>query len=142
MIVPATVNTTLGASVEPSLSRRGTGASRVLHALEAFALLVVSGCHVWVPTELGPSKQFVNGRTRLHRGDGTTVVMEGPRVEGDSIIGRPPNSGARIGVAQSEVRSVEVRQLSRGRTAAVGVVLFVLYQGLSVLIADESTDTY
>jgi hypothetical protein len=68
--------------------------------------------------------------------------MEGPRVEGDSIIGRPPNSGARIGVAQSEVRSVEVRQLSRGRTAAVGVVLFVLYQGLSVLIADESTDTY
>ena len=68
--------------------------------------------------------------------------MEGPRIEGDSIVGRPPNSGAHIGVAQADVRSVEVRRLSRGRTAAVGVLLFVLYQGLSYLIADESTDTY
>jgi hypothetical protein len=121
---------------------RWSNASPTIRALGISALIVLSGCHVWVPTELGPSKQFVNGRARLHRADGTTLVMEGPRVEGDSIIGRPPNSSARLGLAQSDVRSVEVRRLSRGRTAAVGVVLFVLYQGLSYLIADASTDTY
>lgn len=115
---------------------------RATRALGICSLCVMSGCHVWVPTELGPSRQFVNGRARLHRGDGTTVTMEGPRLEGDSIIGRPPNSSARIAVSQGDVRGVEVRRLSRGRTAAVGVLLFVLYQGVSYLIADAETVNY
>ena len=119
--------------------QRSPRGSSVIRALGLCALVASSGCHVWVPTQLGPSQQFVNGRARLHRADGTTVVVEGPRVEGDSIVGRPPNSSAHIGVAQADVRSVEVRRLSRGRTAAVGGVLFVLYQVLSYVIADAST---
>lgn len=72
------------------------------------------------------------------------AVRERPRAtsEGDSIVGRPPNSAAHIGVAQTDVRSVEVRRLSRGRTAAIGVVLFVAYQAHSYLIADASIHTY
>ena len=121
--------------------QRGRG-PRFVRAFGICALAITSGCHVWVPTELGPSKQFVNGRTRLHLADGKTLLIEGPRIEGDSVVGRPPNSSARIGVAQSDARGLEVRRLSRGRTAAVGAVLFVLYQGLSYVIADASTTTY
>lgn len=128
--------------MDTSHGRRRSGRPRLVRAFGICAIAVVSGCHVWVPTALGPSRPFVNGRARLHRADGTTLLIEGPRVEGDSIVGRPPNSAAHIGVAQTDVRSVEVRRLSRGRTAAIGVVLFVAYQALSYLIADASTNTY
>ena len=128
--------------MDSSHRRRPDIGPLLVRAFGICALAIASGCHVWVPTELGPSKPFVNGRARLHRVDGTMVLMEGPRVEGDSIVGRPPNSAAHIGVAQADVRSVEVRRLSRGRTAAVGVVLFVVYQGLYYLVADTNTDTY
>jgi hypothetical protein len=59
--------------------------------------------------------------------------MEGPRVEGDSIIGRAPNSSAQLGVARGDMRSVEVRHISRGRTAAVGLVLLALYEAAAYL---------
>jgi hypothetical protein len=95
----------------------------------AAALLVfsVGACHTWVPTQLGPSQQFVNGRTRVHHQDGRATIMMGPRVEGDSVIGRVDGSSARVALARQDVERIEVQRVSRGRTAIVGIGLLALY---------------
>jgi hypothetical protein len=31
----------------------------------AAALLIASACHVWKPTESGPTREFLNRRTRI-----------------------------------------------------------------------------
>jgi len=54
----------------------------------ALLVLTVGACHTWVPTQLGPSQQFLNGRTRVYDQDGHATIVMGPRVEGDSVIGR------------------------------------------------------
>lgn len=89
--------------------------------------LAVSACHTWVPTELGPSHPFVNGRTRVHQRDGNGTIVMGPRVEGDSVVGRAGGSSARVAIARQDVERVEVQRISRGRTAIAGLGLLALY---------------
>jgi hypothetical protein len=93
----------------------------------ALLVLTVSACHTWVPTQLGSSQQFVNGRTRVHHQDGHATILMGPRVEGDSVIGRADGSSARVALARQDVERIEVQRVSRGRTAIVGVGLLALY---------------
>ncbi len=93
----------------------------------ALLVLAVSACHSWVPTQLGPSQPFVNGRTRVHHQDGHATIMMGPRVEGDSVIGRADGSSARIALARQDVERIEVQRVNRGRTAIVGIGLLALY---------------
>jgi len=90
-------------------------------------VLAVGGCHRWVPAELGPSNEFLNGRVRLHGVVGATRVVEGPRIVGDSIVGRAPNSSASITMARADVQRIEVQRIDRGRTAIVGAGLVALY---------------
>jgi hypothetical protein len=100
-------------------------------------LLAVSGCHRWVPAELGPSNEFLNGRARLHGADGTTRLVEGPRIVGDSIVGRAPNSSASITTARADVQRIEVQRIDRGRTAIVGSGLLVLYWVATFAFSDS-----
>ena len=100
-------------------------------------LVVLVGCHRWVPAELGPSNEFLNGRARLHEADGTTRIVEGARIVGDSIVARAPNSSASISTARADVQRIEVQRIDRGRTAIVGAGLFVLYW-LSVFAFSDS----
>ena len=101
----------------------------------------MSACHVWRPAELGPSQAFLNGRVRITRTDGSTVFMRGPRLVGDSVVGTWATTTARMAIARSEVKGMEVEHISRGRTALVGAGLAVLYIALMVALSD-SRDGY
>ena len=99
-----------------------------LRRVSATALLMVaSACHAWKPVELGPTREFVNGRTRIERTDGTIMIMRGPRLVGDSVVGTHERTSARVALATADVRRLEVEEVSRGRTALVGVGLLILY---------------
>jgi hypothetical protein len=93
----------------------------------AVALVFASACHVWKPIELGPSKEFVNGRARIERTDGTTQIVRGPRLVGDSVVGTHERTSARVALASADVRRMQVEQIDRGRTAVVGAGLLLLY---------------
>ena len=93
----------------------------------ALLVLTVGACHTWVPTQLGPSQQFLNGRTRVYDQDGHAPIVMGPRVEGDSVIGRAEGSSARVALARQDVERIEVQRVNRGRTAIVGIGLLALY---------------
>jgi hypothetical protein len=93
----------------------------------ALLVLTVGACHTWVPTQLGPSQQFLNGRTRVYDQDGHATIVMGPRVEGDSVIGRAEGSSARVALARQDVERIEVQRVNRGRTAIVGIGLLALY---------------
>jgi hypothetical protein len=102
--------------------------------------MLTTACHVWKPATLDPTHEYLNGRARLYRTDGSSVIVNGPRVVGDSIVARWPNGTARVAFARSDVQRVEVSRVSRGRTAAVGLVLFVAYMAAQIALADASTD--
>lgn len=100
-------------------------------------LVAVSGCHRWVPAELGPSNGFLTGRARLHAADGATRIVEGPRIVGDSIVGRAPNSSVSISTARADVQRIEVQRIDRGRTAIAGLGLLALYFAAAFAFSDS-----
>jgi len=112
--------------IDASSSPRGTAA----------ALVFVSACHVWKPIELGPTREFVNGRTRIERTDGTTMIMRGPRIVGDRVVGTHERTSARVALASADVRRMEVEQIDRGRTAVVGAGLLLLYWAFVATVSD------
>ena len=93
---------------------------------------------MWKPAELGPTREFLNGRTRIERTDGTTMIMRGPRLVGDSLVGTHEHTSARVALASAEVRRMEVQQIDRGRTAVVGVGLVLLYWVFVTTVAAEA----
>ena len=114
--------------------------NRILRTLGASAVVLTTACHVWKPATLDSTHDYLNGRTRIYRADGSSVIVNGPRIVGDSVVGRWPNGSARVAYARSDVQRVEVSRISRGRTAAVGLVLFVAYMAAQIAFADASTD--
>ena len=104
------------------------------------ALALATSCHVWKVTELGPSQQFVNGKTRIARVDGSQVIIRGPHIAGDSIVGTHATTQAQVALARSDVKRVEVERISRGRTAALGAVLFALYWAVQIATISDTRD--
>jgi hypothetical protein len=102
-------------------------------------LVLASGCHVWKPVELGPTREFVNGRTRIERSDGTTQIVRGPRLVGDSVVATHERTSARVALASADVRRMEVEQIDRGRTAVVGAGLLLLYWAYVAAVSNSST---
>ena len=124
------------ASRRPSRSRR----------MGRLALLVwLSACHAWRPQTLGPTTDFAeNSRLRVDRTDGTSTIVLGPRIVGDSVIGVWAGSSDRIAVAISDVRHAEEFRTSPKRTAlaAVGVVggvVIVVGAGLALMAVGLSS---
>lgn len=103
-------------------------------------LLTVNACYVWRPAALDPTPGFLNGTTRLTRTNGAQVIVRGPRVVGDSIVATSTRTVTPVSVARSEVQKIEVRQLSRGRTAAVGAVLMAVYLLATWGFSDTTVD--
>ncbi|HUQ83031.1 MAG TPA: hypothetical protein VM076_17900 [Gemmatimonadaceae bacterium] len=112
---------------------------RILRTLGFAAVMLTTACHVWQPATLDPAHEYLNGRARLYRTDGISVILDGPRVEGDSIVGRWPGGSARVALARSDVQRVEVSRISRGRTAVVGLGLFAMYLAAQIALADASS---
>jgi hypothetical protein len=96
---------------------------------------------VWRPAELDPTQEFLNGRVRITRTDGSTILIRGPRLVGDSVVGTWATTAARMAIARSDVKGMDVERISRGRTALVGAGLAVLYIALMIVLSD-SQDGY
>jgi hypothetical protein len=88
-------------------------------------LLSLNACHSWQPQAIGPTTDFgATTRVRVERNDGSSVVLIGPRIESDSLVGPWAGSWDRTAVAISDIRHAEALRTSRTRTtlAVVGVV--------------------
>jgi hypothetical protein len=101
------------------------------HIGVALTWLVFAGaCHGWrerdISTGIAPA---VAGRedVRVTRSDGSSVRLDEPRVEGDSLTGQSHDASTRITLPVSDVRHVDSRVLSVGRTALLvgGFLTFI-----------------
>lgn len=110
------------------MSTRTPLARRLIAAL---LLVLLAGCHSWRPTTVSPqtlisAEQPSSVRVTLLNGE--TVTVESPTVRNDSIVGV---MDASVGVASRDVRSLEVRRLSIGKTIGLG---FGIAAGLLVAL--------
>ena len=109
------------------------------HGALVLALIGLGGCVEWRPEAVpAPSSRAADrlpSEARIVTGDGRELLLRDPRVQNDSLIGMVP--GARggapevVGVPLKEIRSLEARRPSVGRSAAlaagiVGGVIVVL----------------
>ena len=90
--------------------------------LALFALSATVACHSWQASDLatgvGPAVAG-SSEVRVTRTDRSRLVVELPRVEGDSLTGQGANAPSRIAMAVGDVQRVETRRFSVGRTALV-----------------------
>jgi hypothetical protein len=90
---------------------------------------------------LDSTHEFLNGQARLTRTSGVTTVVRGPRLVGDSIIGTATQTVTPVAVPRADVQRIEVRRLSRARTAGAGAVLMAAYLVAVWGFSDSSVDT-
>lgn len=110
--------------------------------LSVVLLMGVTGCVSWqrVPrAQDGALALSTAGPVRLTLTDGTVVVLERPRIQGDSLVGERSGSHARVAVAlrdleRAEDRRVDGRKLlaGAGATAKVGLILGLLVIALMI----------
>lgn len=110
-------------------------------------LLYLPACtswHVGTPTPA----QFVETehpqKVRVTRADSTTIQLQSPVVRGDSLVGTVGGDST-VSLALSEVRSVEVKQTSTGKTLLLigaAVVVVVVVVNAIVLCSSEIDDLY
>ena len=97
------------------------------YRLVALLMLVLhlTGCYAWQPVTVGP-RQLIEeeqpGQIRILQTDGMQVLLDGPTIRDDSIVGIPGRlRTATIRIALSDIGSVEVRRISTPKT--VGTVV-------------------
>ena len=123
------------------LSRPAARMRAVARALPTAALAVLAGCYSWGPprdatgatlrTSLPPELRVVVA------GWPAPVVLQTPRVVGDSLVG-VHNSGTgrtRVAVPLASVTSVQTDRFSPGRTFGLTLGMFVVLVPLFVLLA-------
>ena len=101
-------------------------------------LAPAAACTSW-RTQAGSPSQVLTARqpstARVTRADGSSVIVHGPRIVGDTLSGWSGNSGAQDGgrpvqVPLSDIRSIEIRRTSAGKTilllAGIGVTAAVV----------------
>ena len=100
------------------------------------AMAFLSGCRTWQPTTVSPRVLIAEEQPRLIRvtgPDGVPRVVAGPRIEGDAIVvaaecrrSPSPRGGymcpTEAVLALNDVRDIEVRRVSAGRTALLLLV--------------------
>ena len=105
-------------------------------------LLVAQGCTSWKqrPLTAGVTPAFSTERpVRITLSDRREIVLEHPRIEGDSLIGDVGNPPQRVAVALRDVQRIDERSVSLARTGGLvvgtGAVLFtVLFAVLVVAV--------
>lgn len=107
----------------------------------ALGLLVFSGCYSWRPSPPGPLNVVAyeeHRQVRVTTVDSTIVVLQNPRLAGDSLMGFPDpecrssvaaggqlvcsRPEADAGVALGEIASLETRVRDVGRSTLLGLV--------------------
>jgi hypothetical protein len=110
------------------------------------AALLLAGCSSMHATRLsapapgGPAPGSPPGHVRVRLTNGSTVWLQHPTVDGDSLRGvvsfgdRPYHPGQGIALALADVRGVETRRVSPGKT--VGLILGVgaFWTGFVILL--------
>jgi hypothetical protein len=96
------------------------------------ALLAVVGCVEWrpeaVPTPNSRAADRLPSQARIVTGDGRELLLRDPYVQHDSLMGEVPSGRGGVpelvGVPLNEIRSLEARRPSAGRSAvlAAGIV--------------------
>ena len=77
--------------------------------LPVMSLAFLSACHKWVPLEPPVARTIAEkgpGAVRVTLADSSQVVLDGPRISGDSLVARDGG----IGMAIDDAREIEVRQ--------------------------------
>lgn len=89
--------------------------------IAALLMVLLTACHSWRPTTVSPQGLIAEDEpssVRVTLTDGETVTVRNPTMRNDSIVGA---TDADVGVASQDVRLLEVRHFSVGKT--VGLVL-------------------
>lgn len=113
--------------------------SHPIRALVAFLVLSGSGgCTAWRANPADPSALSASDlprHLRLTLRDGNRITIENASAQGDSIVGVSSRAqgSTYIAVAIEDVRRVETRERSRGRTAAL--VAGVVAGGIAAFLA-------
>ena len=103
------------------------------------ASVLLQGCTSWrtVPSSTGVAPVLSTERpVRVSLSDGTVIVLESPRIAGDSLIGNLGNPPERLAVAMADVTALDERKVSVGRSAAavgVGVGALTVLFGILIL---------
>ena len=97
--------------------------NRPVHTLAAaLGIVLFTGCTSWHRTA-SPAEGVAkakSGEIRVYRADGSTIQLVNASIVGDSLVGTSPVTGARISMPTAAVVSTETKQVSAGRTAALG----------------------
>jgi hypothetical protein len=101
-----------------------------------------AGCTSWhaqsSPTPEVVARMNGGGAVRVQRHDHSWLVLRGPRVEGDSIIGMTGSPPARTAVAVADVERIDARRVSATKTsglAAASILLFIAGVGIALAVA-------
>jgi hypothetical protein len=112
-------------------------------AVILLATLGLEGCMTWrgAPA-MAPATVAAGDRSlRVTRAGGARVEVQAAAIEGDSLTGLIAGSlVTRSAIALSDIKSVEVRRVSAGRTVILGVTLG-LTAGLVMGLSAARTDT-
>ncbi len=117
----------------------------------------LAGCSSWYVQEVGPQQLITEdqpGKIRVTLTDGSQVVLEQPRVSGDTLMGRIASKGVtpsgemfvseQMSIPLSDVADVAIQKTDAGKTTALilGTVVVVgaAVVGVGYLIVCGSSD--
>jgi hypothetical protein len=88
----------------------------------AVGIALATGCTSWHQNSSLTEgvARAKSGEIRVNRVDGSMIRVVNAEIVGDSLIGLSPVTGARVSMPTSAVASTETKQVSSGRTAALG----------------------
>jgi hypothetical protein len=99
--------------------------------------LHAGACVSWKTQPVSPDQVVARApdQVRVTLGNGSRIVVAGPTIIGDSLIGAPPGAdpkriAQRLAIPLSDVRSVEVQRVNAGKTA-----LLIAGVGVTALVA-------
>ena len=86
--------------------------------------LQLQACHYWEPTFVRPPRVIAEeepSQVRITRTDGEQVTLQSPWVRADSIVGQDRSEAvwADRSVAVSDIRGMEIRRFSPGKTVGL-----------------------
>ena len=95
----------------------------------------LAACLTWQPQEVSPEQALGDGqpdKVRLTLIDGNRIVMEEPRILGDSLTG--VYSGRQVTIPLSAVTEVELRGNISGEEAIAAVFVTAAFLGLVAVV--------
>ena len=97
-------------------------------------LMVLSGagCQAWHTQQLAPEAVLAArhaAQLRITRADGSHVVIQHPKLQGDTVVGIGRGQQGKVRVPVADIRAIATRGFSPERTVALGVGVAALAYG-------------